>query len=284
MTQWNVCWGMNYIDEDNGGNETFRDFWGGCGSLGEGDTSSTGACLSRIWHNGGSLSTASQCIVYAHLCGGSPPPPPPPPTCSESTESQNQACGGGRSGNMVRTRQVDIGNVCDNDGTWSAWDESGCSCPTGQTWYGTTCGCPEEPETETEACGPAPATGNITRTRTMNLGTVCGAVSSWSAWDHSGCGCPDRMAWDPSGRTCYWTHCAAGTYQWTESTSGTAATCEGGLAREPVDTTRPLRDRVQPGVGNSTWYCSSSDGNWHYQGGNCVPAHTCTAPPPPPPC
>lgn len=180
----------------------------------------TGRCpttdMTQPSSNGGytfccSRSTSTLAFGKQWVCSG--------PSCTQSTETENQACSGGRSGTMSRTRTKDTGNVCGSYGAWSAWNEGSCSCPSG-TWNGSTCvadSCDEGQEWQTQACTGG-RSGTMSRWRTTNVTGDCGAYGHWRDWDESSCSCPSGTAWNGSScaPTC------------TQSTETESAACSAG--------------------------------------------------------
>lgn len=115
--------------------------------------------------------------------------------CAAGDPSESQPCTGGREGDMSRFRTCQANGSW---GPWGAWDESGCACPSGLDWDGSSCGC-GGPSTETESATCSSGVGQQTRERSR----VCspsgwGAWSGWSGWDTSSCGCPSGTVWDGS--------------------------------------------------------------------------------------
>ena len=181
----------------------------------------TGRCpttdMTQPSSNGGytfccSRSTSTLAFGKHWVCSGGP-------SCTQSTETENQTCSGGRLGNMTRTRTKDTGNVCGAYGAWSSWNESSCSCPSG-TWNGSSCvadSCDEGQEWQTQACTGG-RSGTMSRWRTTNVTGDCGAYGHWRAWDESSCSCPSGTAWN--GSSCA-TVC-------TQSTETETAACSAG--------------------------------------------------------
>ena len=108
--------------------------------------------------------------------------------CSPGTTTGSQACTGGRSGNMTRTRTTNVASSCGINGEWSAWNESGCTCPAGTTWDGSSCVtvCTESMEEESQPCGDG-YVGNMTRTRTDYTANNCSASAVYTEWNRDAC-------------------------------------------------------------------------------------------------
>lgn len=216
-----------------------------------------------------------------------------------------QACSGGRTGDMVRTRSCQAGGTW---GGWSSWDDSGCACSAGLGWDGSSCTClgsateeesasctvgvGQQTRSRSRACTPTGwgawgawsgwntatcgCAGNATDTRACSGGRdgeevrsrscSVGAWSAWSGWDDSGCSCPSGLSWD--GNSC---GCAGASF---EEEFRTCSTGFGDESRARSRTCSP-----------SGWGAWSAWSGWNTSGcGSCVPGSTQNVPTESEPC